>query len=273
MLSPEYLDDVSERLVFLFGRLQANIEADMARRISECRFKSATAKRQKEKLQEMLWFRISLRARLREALRKIDDELKETLKKSAKISIEADDKIFKAGLKKVPAKAEWINQIINKGYSQTREKIKNFCNSMGNVAVLELGKHLDLAYVEIKSGGFTAEQAISQAVNSLAREGIHSIEYGSGENISIEAGVRRAVLSGINKTVCDVSLKRAGELCVDLVKTTEHLGARPEHAVWQGRVFSLSGNGKYPDFYEETGYGEIEGLGGSKLSAFVLSVF
>ncbi|MDR3256746.1 MAG: phage minor capsid protein [Endomicrobium sp.] len=112
------------------------------------------------------------------------------------------------------------------------------------------------------SGAFSAEQAIGNAVDSLTREGIHTIEYASGRNIMIEAGVRRAVVSGINRTACEVSLQRAEELGVDLVKTMEHLGARSEHALWQRQVFSLSGNGKYSDFYEETGCGEVDGLGG-----------
>jgi hypothetical protein len=262
MLRPEYLDDVGEELVVLFGELQTSIEGDIARRILEGKYGTKTELWQREKLSEIGEFHKFLEKRLKEAMRKTDIELKKTLKESAAISIVADNRILKEGLGEVSVKAEWINQVINAGYVETRKRLKNFCNSMGNVAVLELGKYLDLAYVEIKSGAFTAEQAISQAVNSLAREGIHSIEYGSGKNICIEAGVRRAVLSGVNRTACEVSLERAEEMGVDLVKTTEHLGARPEHAEWQGQVFSLSGKGKYPDFYEETGYGEIEGLGG-----------
>jgi hypothetical protein len=107
------------------------------------------------------------------------------------------------------------------------------------------------------------EKAIADAVSRLAKEGVNTIEYESGRNISIEAGVRRAVITGVNQTTAKVSLSRANELGFDLVKTTEHLGARPEHAVWQGQVFSLSGFGKYPNFYEATGYGEVDGLCGA----------
>jgi hypothetical protein len=218
---------------------------------------------QREKLEEAREFRKFLEKTLRETMRTADTELKKTLRNSVKLSIAADNRIFKEALGEVPIKAEGLNRIINAGYVEMRRTLKNFCNSMGNVAVGELSKHLDMAYIEVKSGAFSVEEAISHAVNSLAREGIHSIEYGSGKSICREAGVRRAVLSGINRTACEASLGRAEELGVELVKTTEHLGARPEHAQWQGRVFSLRGwSDKYPDFYEETGYGEIDGLGG-----------
>jgi hypothetical protein len=55
------------------------------------------------------------------------------------------------------------------------------------------------------------------------------------------------------------------ELGHDLVFTSAHMGARPEHEVWQGKAFSLSGakvkdGVYYPDFYQATGYGTVTGL-------------
>ena len=263
MLKPEYLDYAGEELVELFSELETRIETDIARRILKAKYDTATAMWQREKLEEAREFRKFLEKRLREGIGKAESELKKTLRNSAKLSIAADNRKIKEALGEVPIKEGALNQIINAGYVETRRTLKNFCNSMGNVATGELSKHLDMAYMEVKSGAFSAEQAISHAVNSLAREGIHAVEYSNGKKISIEAGVRRAVISGINRTSCEASLQRAEELGVELVKTSEHLGARPEHALWQGRVFSLrGGSDKYPAFYEETGYGEIDGLGG-----------
>lgn len=49
----------------------------------------------------------------------------------------------------------------------------------------------------------------------------------------------------------------------DLVEVTAHAGARPEHAVWQGKIYSRSGKSeKYPSLVESTGYGTGPGLGG-----------
>jgi hypothetical protein len=51
---------------------------------------------------------------------------------------------------------------------------------------------------------------------------------------------------------------------VDLVQTSAHIGARPEHQAWQGQIFSRSGTDKrYPDFVTATGYGTVTGLGGA----------
>jgi hypothetical protein len=49
----------------------------------------------------------------------------------------------------------------------------------------------------------------------------------------------------------------------DLVEVSAHSGARPEHAAWQGEIYSRSGKSKkYPNFAKVTGYGTGAGLGG-----------
>ena len=57
------------------------------------------------------------------------------------------------------------------------------------------------------------------------------------------------------------------EMGCEFVEVTAHPGARPEHAVWQGKVFHIGGavtvdGVYYPDFVTATGYGTGAGLGG-----------
>jgi len=53
------------------------------------------------------------------------------------------------------------------------------------------------------------------------------------------------------------------ELGAEYYETSAHAGARPTHAVWQGKVFKINGStAEYPNFYESTGYGKIDGLCG-----------
>lgn len=47
------------------------------------------------------------------------------------------------------------------------------------------------------------------------------------------------------------------------MEVTAHSGARPEHAEWQGKIYSRSGKSKkYPSLVKVTGYGTGPGLGG-----------
>jgi hypothetical protein len=255
----------------------------MARRIAKSSYVTAAAAWQKKKLEEVNGLYKTLRTNIKSALNEAHFELEELFVESVNKSVENDNKIFNKVGNKVASKAgskatsnkvadkvadiengtEALRNVMRAGFVQTKGALANFCNSAGRVAIGKFSEYIDVAYMQVASGAFSREQAISKAVSSLAREGIHSVEYISGRNISIEAGVRRAVVTGINKTNCEISIGRAAELGATLVKTTAHLGARPEHEVWQGQVFSLNGSGEYENFYEATGYGEVDGLGGA----------
>ena len=61
----------------------------------------------------------------------------------------------------------------------------------------------------------------------------------------------------------EIQLARMDEFDVDLVLVSSHMGARPSHQEWQGKVYSRSGTSKkYPDFVSSTGYGTGDGLCG-----------
>ena len=67
--------------------------------------------------------------------------------------------------------------------------------------------------------------------------------------MSIENAVRMNILTGVNQTASAMTMSNCEELGCDLVETTAHIGARPEHEAWQGKIFSLSGaSNKYPPF-------------------------
>ena len=64
-----------------------------------------------------------------------------------------------------------------------------------------------------------------------------------------------------------LQLKRMEEMGCEFVEVTAHEGARPTHAVWQGRVYHRGGavvqdGERYEDFETATGYGTGPGLCG-----------
>ncbi|NCU31269.1 minor capsid protein, partial [Candidatus Saccharibacteria bacterium] len=64
-----------------------------------------------------------------------------------------------------------------------------------------------------------------------------------------------------------LTVKRCEQYDCDLVEVTAHAGSRPEHADWQGKVYSLTGKTKgYRRLEEATGYGTVEGLAGANCS-------
>lgn len=112
-------------------------------------------------------------------------------------------------------------------------------------------------------GGDSPRRAIEDAVSRLSKLGITTIDYKSGVSTSVDAALRRHLVTQANQARNDVLWRRMDEWGCDLVYTTAHYGARPTHAVWQGKVFSRSGGSvKYPPLVEATGYGTAAGLCG-----------
>lgn len=112
-------------------------------------------------------------------------------------------------------------------------------------------------------GGDSPRRAIGDAVSRLSKLGMTTIDYKSGVSTPVDAALRRHLVTQANQARNDVLWRRMDEWECDLVYTTAHYGARPTHAVWQGRVFSRSGrSAKYPALVEATGYGTAAGLCG-----------
>ena len=130
------------------------------------------------------------------------------------------------------------------------------------------------AAAKVNTGTETAERAIHQAVRRMMREGISTVAYRDAETgrqtvmNRIDVAVRRHVRTQIAQDGMRRTLDVCAEAGVRLVEVSSHGGARPSHARWQGRVYSLDGDVeidgvRYRDFYRETGYGKVDGLGGA----------
>lgn len=121
------------------------------------------------------------------------------------------------------------------------------------------------AYLSVMEGTETLQNAVYRASKSLARQGVTVATYSSGKryNMSIDSAVRRNVVTSVSQATSKMTIETAQANGCDLVKTSEHMGARPSHFLWQGKVFSLSGKSdKYPSLADGTGYGTAGGLCG-----------
>lgn len=122
---------------------------------------------------------------------------------------------------------------------------------------------LDKAYLQVSSGAFSFDVEIQNVVEELAKEGLGMVEYTSGAHRQLDTAVRTAIRTAVNQNAGACQLEVMDELEVNLVETSSHFGARPEHAAWQGRVFWRNyQEGTYENFEKATGYGTGPGLMG-----------
>ena len=117
-------------------------------------------------------------------------------------------------------------------------------------------------FLAMRTGTKSLDQAVYSSCRSLINNGIQTVHWESGHQDSIDVAVRRNIRTAIAQTSGKMTLARMEDYQSDLVETSSHFGARPEHAQWQGKIFSLSGSNGYENFYEATDYGDMLGLCG-----------
>lgn len=103
--------------------------------------------------------------------------------------------------------------------------------------------------------GDSRRAIMEDAVRTLSDAGIETVDYKSGVKTTIDAAVRRHIVSQVSQAKAQILSDRCDEYDQDLVFVSAHFGARPSHAIWQGKVYSRSGtSSKYPSLDEGTGY-------------------
>lgn len=268
-LDPTMLDSLPDTLVDMYGLVEIDILADMARRISTYDYFIPAAQHQMQKLQELNAVKADIIAALSAMTGKTQAEIVELLTEASAKAIEDDVEYYTAAEVYAPDKvnAEALHEQLNAGLRKTQQSFFNITGTTANTAGHQFELALDRAWLQINTGGFDYITAIKNAITDLSKNGLGAITYKSGRVDSIEVAVRRAVVTGANQTALKTQEVLADQLEVDLVETTAHGGARPSHAEWQGKVFSRKGRVTidgvtYEDLKKATGYGSAGGLGG-----------
>lgn len=264
MLKPDYLDALPKSLVDLYSQVERDILADMARRIAEYNYWIPAVEHQRQMLREMGLSQKHIIRVLSQISGKSQGEIKRLMQQACDKALESDQDYYRQhGFDAPSAKSAEMKAILNAGLKSTKRLFKNLTKTTASAGQTQFVNALDKAWLQINSGAFDYNTAIRNAIKDLARQGLQAVRYPSGRADTLEVAVRRAVVTGINQTSAQLQWQLADELGCDLVETTAHSGARPEHAIWQGQIFSRSGkHPKYPDFASSTGYGTGAGLCG-----------
>ena len=281
MMSPSEIQAMSEGLMEVYAAIEDDLIVNIARRFSVADeiTPDSVLDWQIEKLQQ-------LGALNRENLRTIQKYAGKTMKEIERIlhdagykALELDERIYQAAFSEgylpytpVPVAASPMLQQIIKGAADNTRYYFNLINTTALQSAQEgfLGI-INQTYLETITGVTDYNTAIKKAVRNLADRGITGADYisaaGRHTRNQIDVAVRRAIVTSTAQTAGKMQIQRAQEWGSNLVEVTSHMGARPTHAVWQGRIYSINGGTmEYPNLVDATGYGTVTGLKGANCS-------
>ena len=262
MLSPRYLDGLADEIADIYAQLEADILQDMARRIARLGKITEATQWQAALLAETGALKKNIRRILKKydpaIVKEIEAVYNDALIKNAR----ADNMIFKEALGH--GVSDINAQLMLASIQKTHSDLSRLTITTAYTSETMFVQQANNAYMQVTTGAFDYDRAMENACDNLAAEGITSVQYRNGRpvRLQIEPAVRMNILTGVNQTASAMTMNNCEELGVDLVETTAHIGARPEHEEWQGQVFSLSGtHPKYRPF-SVCGLGTITGICG-----------
>lgn len=271
MLNPSYLLHATEPAEEIAEQLHQDILNRIIRRIMT-RFRrgdeyifTATDRWQIQTLQDAGMLLDDIQKVITSSTPYMQDEIAQAMEDAGIKALNYDDRIYReAGLDpKTLVQSPNLISIMQRDYLATLGDWKNFTRTTADAAQQAYIRLCDRAYHQAMSGALSPDEAVRDAMEELISKGVY-VEFPSGRRDTIETATARAVRTGISQATGHIQIARMDEMDVDLVLVSSHLGARPEHEIWQGQVYSRSGlNPKYPHFETVTGYGKVDGLCGA----------
>lgn len=264
MLSPEYLDKFSDQLLAIIDEFSVSVVADIAKRIARMGNVSETSNYQIEILQNAGMVYEDVIRRISQVTGYTEAEVRRMFEEAGVKTIENESVYYKAAGKDTITlnQSEAMQQILGANIEKTFGELSNLTMTTAIKAQTLFVDTCNVAMMQVQTGSINYNRAVANAIKKAAKASTEVL-YPTGHTDKLDVATRRAVLTGVNQTAAEINLQYAREGGCDYVETTAHSGARPSHAVWQGRVFCISGNDKdYPPFYESTGYGTGPGLCG-----------
>lgn len=263
MLDPGYLDRLAEDIILLYSRLDESIALDIARRLvkNSGRLTNMALWQIKQMQEAGVLYEDVLRMVSR-YVSASERELARIFRDAAAEAVEFDSRIYEAaGLTPVPVRqSPAMMQALKAGLQKTNASVKNLTATTAKAAQQTYINACNLAYMQVTSGAFDPASAVRNAIRQAQKSG-GVVTYPSGHRDRLDVAIRRSVMTGVAQTCGEISKTNAESMGCDLMEITAHSGARPSHAMWQGRIVSLSGREGYLSLHD-IGYGDAGGFQG-----------
>lgn len=262
MLTPDYLEHCADAVILLYQRLDEAIARDIARRLMKMGEVTDTARWQAEQLQHAGRLYDEVIAEVARYSGMTQEAVRKAFENAGVKSMDAEiEQYLQAGINVPPIRQnERAWNILQAALKKTGGELLNLTMTTALETQQQFISACTLAEMQVAGGFLSYQEAVRRAIRDAAGEGT-SVLYPSGHVDKLDVAVRRAVVTGVNQTCGKITESLADEFECDLMEITAHAGARPEHAVWQGKIVSLSGRRGYLTL-SDIGYGTGPGFMG-----------
>lgn len=262
MLTEQNFINIEKQANKIYADLELQIIEEIATRIANFGYANTVVINDMKIAQEMGFLYQDIIRLVAEYNDTTVEEVNKIFYEAGEKSLKFDNKIYKeAGLQPLPLQqSESIKQVMNAAIVRTAGNLQNLCMTTANTAQTQFYNAINMAYMEVSTGVKSYTQAIIDTISNISSQGA-VIEYPSGVKRSLESAVRTNIVTAINQNCGKLQELRADEMGWDLMELTAHSGARPEHASWQGKIVSRSGQKGYLSL-NDIGYGEVTGFKG-----------
>lgn len=143
-----------------------------------------------------------------------------------------------------------LQQLTNALIRQSNDELFNISKSLGFMVDMGNGRkvftplaeiyngYVDNAITMMASGAFDYNTLIRKVVGQMTASGLRTVDYASGHSNRVDVAVRRAMLTGMGQLTGQISDMHGQALGTDKFEVDWHPGARPDHAAWQGRIWT-----------------------------------
>ncbi|MGL6202063.1 MAG: phage minor capsid protein [Lachnospiraceae bacterium] len=265
------IEALSKTIEKLSAELELDIMKDIVRRMkANDNLMTSSAAYQIERLQQMGRTDDYIKARLQEYLKVSEAEINKIYVVETQRQYEKFEVLFKkTGNVFVPySKNAEMQVIINAMLTQTKNTFRNFADTAafstivnGKTITTALAEYywdvLDNALMGITTGAFDYNTALRKAVTKMTRSGLRTVDYASGRSYRIESAARMALMTGYSQINQEMNSQIADALGINTFEVSYHIGARPSHQEWQGRVYT------HEELVNTCELGQVTGLCGA----------
>lgn len=270
-MKDDYKNKLASKIASRYQDLEERIMQDIVRRIMKAGEITSTADWQINRLRILGYSSEDIEKEIKKALNASYPEMFELYDKVINWEYVRNKDIYEQiNAEYIPFEENGqLKQITEAIIDQSFDDLENVTNSLG--FYLDYGngqkvltplsqvytKYLDAACYDIVTGAFDYNSVLRRVVTQLTNSGLRQIDYSSGRANRVDVAARRAVMSAVSQITGKISEYNAQKLGTEYFEVEWHAGARPTHAVWQGRVWSKE------QLYSVCGLGTVTGLLGA----------